>query len=252
MQDVSNAVGSIVAAKERKWRYTLPEDPEDVAIIGVGLDGSCIDISNEGYRETMVGTISFYDSGDERLSIIYNAAAPEYGKAGFYSRFESEILKVKEPYPKAEIIGVADGAKDNWKFLGKFTQNHILDFYHASEYIGEVARLMYRNKHKREEWLENSLHKLKHEDGAQHELLKEMKILKKKKFSHSNLSKLNRSITCFNNHLSMMNYRRYQKSNYPVGSGVTEAACKTIVKQRLSSSGMKRKRDIVKCCVQKS
>ncbi len=100
--------------------------------------------------------------------------------------------------------------------------------------------------------LENSLHKLKHEDRTQHELLKEMKTLKKKKFSHSNLSKLNRSITCFNNHLSMMNYRRYQKSNYPVGSGVTEAACKTIVKQRLSSSGMKRKRDIVKCCVQKS
>ena len=36
-----------------------------------------------------------------------------------------------------------------------------------------------------------------------------------------------------------MNYARYRAQNYPIGSGVTEAACKTLVKQRLCSSGMK-------------
>jgi hypothetical protein len=36
-----------------------------------------------------------------------------------------------------------------------------------------------------------------------------------------------------------MNYVNYQKAGYPIGSGVTEAACKVVAKQRLSSSGMR-------------
>jgi hypothetical protein len=30
-----------------------------------------------------------------------------------------------------------------------------------------------------------------------------------------------------------MNYAQYLEKKYPIGSGVTEAACKTLVKQRL-------------------
>ena len=37
-------------------------------------------------------------------------------------------------------------------------------------------------------------------------------------------------------------YSRYQKQNLPIGSGITEAACKVIVKQRLCKSGMKWKK----------
>ena len=36
-----------------------------------------------------------------------------------------------------------------------------------------------------------------------------------------------------------MNYYQYRALNFPIGSGVTEAACKTLVKQRLCRSGMK-------------
>ena len=36
-----------------------------------------------------------------------------------------------------------------------------------------------------------------------------------------------------------MNYALHLEQNLPIGSGVTEAACKTIVKQRLCCSGMK-------------
>ena len=50
---------------------------------------------------------------------------------------------------------------------------------------------------------------------------------------------LQASITYFENHLSKMNYARYQKEYLPIGSGVTEAACKTVIKQRLCGSGMK-------------
>jgi hypothetical protein len=43
----------------------------------------------------------------------------------------------------------------------------------------------------------------------------------------------------FNNNKQRMNYKKYQKLKYPIGSGVTEAACKIIVKQRLAQSGMR-------------
>jgi hypothetical protein len=35
-----------------------------------------------------------------------------------------------------------------------------------------------------------------------------------------------------------MNYAVFAAMHFPIGSGVTEAACKTLVKQRLCGSGM--------------
>ena len=36
-----------------------------------------------------------------------------------------------------------------------------------------------------------------------------------------------------------MDYAKYRQDNMPIGSGVTEAACKTTIKQRLCRSGMR-------------
>ena len=36
-----------------------------------------------------------------------------------------------------------------------------------------------------------------------------------------------------------MKYSAHVQDNLPIGSGVTEAACKTLVKQRLCGSGMR-------------
>jgi hypothetical protein len=36
-----------------------------------------------------------------------------------------------------------------------------------------------------------------------------------------------------------MDYHSYREKKLPIGSGVTEAACKVIVKERMSGSGMK-------------
>lgn len=46
-------------------------------------------------------------------------------------------------------------------------------------------------------------------------------------------------ITYFRHHHSQMEYAQTQAENRPIGSGVTEAAYKGIVKQRLCGSGMK-------------
>ena len=50
---------------------------------------------------------------------------------------------------------------------------------------------------------------------------------------------LSAAVTYFQNHRHQMNYALYRDQHYPIGSGVTEAACKTVIKQRLCCSGMR-------------
>jgi hypothetical protein len=66
-----------------------------------------------------------------------------------------------------------------------------------------------------------------------------MQELAKHSLNESLQEKLQRVITYFANHQQQMDYARYRAKHFPIGSGVTEAACKTLVKQRLCYSGMR-------------
>lgn len=241
IQRLSEAVGSVVQAKEEAWSYAPPEEESHIATVGVGLDGTCMLMCENGYREAMVGTVSLYDSEGERQHTIYLGAAPEYGKKSFLERLEREIKRAKDRYPKAKFVGIADGAESNWKFLEKHIEDQILDFYHASGYLGAVAEVLYPEKvENQKEWLTENCHKLKHEEGAAIEILNLMRQLKQQKRYSKNLTeKLQAAITYYENHQHQMNYAQYREKKYPIGSGVTEAACKTLVKQRLCCSGMR-------------
>ena len=54
-------------------------------------------------------------------------------------RLEREITQIKQLYPKAIYLGIADGAKNNWSFLEKFTDAQLLDFFHVTEYLTNVS-----------------------------------------------------------------------------------------------------------------
>ena len=154
---------------------------------------------------------------------------------------EREIERTKKSYPEAKFVGIADGAETNWKFLEKHTEEQILDFYHGSGYLGAVAEALYpKKKGKQKEWLTENCHQLKHEEGAAGDLLNQMKQLKSEKTHSKNITeKLQAAITYYENHQHQMNYSQYREKKYPIGSGVTEAACKTLVKQRLCCAGMR-------------
>ena len=239
IKDISDAVGGIALDKAEQWSYLPPVPLEQAKVISLGLDGTCMFMSGDGWRQAMVGTIAFYGEDGQRLDTIYLSAAPEYGKTRFISEFEKEIKDIKTIYPDADYVGVADGAKDNWTFLSKHTECEILDFFHASEYVTKVADVIWRAKAKRSKWLTDSCHKLKHEKNGAKELLNEFIGYRSRKMNVDKKEKLESAITYFSNHLLIMNYSDYIKKNYPIGSGVTEAACKVIVKQRLCNSGMK-------------
>jgi hypothetical protein len=244
IQRVSEAVASIVQVKEESWTYVPAPLEVDITQVAIGLDGTCMLMCDSGWREAMVGTISLYDRLGERQQTIYIGAVPEYGKALFLERLEREIERTKALYPEATYIGIADEASSNWQFLKQHTTVQILDFYHATGYLGAVATALYPNQTgEQQQWLDEKCHQLKHDEGAAKALYQQMRKLAQKTHAKTIAEKLDTAVTYFRNHLDQMDYAGYRSHQYPIGSGVTEAACKTVVKQRLCCSGMRWKEE---------
>jgi hypothetical protein len=238
IQKIGALVGEIAREKEFEWTYSLPEFEEVITHVSIGLDGTTTPILKEGYRETMCGTLTFYNATGDRMHTIYTACAPEYGKDTFYNVLDMEINNVKEQFPKVTYIGLADGAKTNWTFLEKYADVQVLDFFHATEYLAKASVVMYDDESIRAKWLDTACSELKEKRRGAEFLLREFKEYNKS--MGANASKVIEGvITYFTNNLGRMQYAKYQKEGYPIGSGITEAACKVVAKQRLSSSGMK-------------
>jgi len=246
VQNIVDWVGSIACAKEQHWEYETPKIDDHVTSIVVSLDGAHILIRDDGWREAMVGVVSLYNSKGKRLHSIYIGNSPEYGKKKLKQRLEQEVLNIKIKYPDALYIGIADGAADNWSFLKKHTKLQLLDYYHVTEYLQKVAIAVYpqrSGKANRQEWMSTRCSELKHNNGTVKSLIAEMeKLARKTSLSAVVKADLLKALTYFKNHKDMMDYPMHLEQNLPIGSGVTEAACKTLVKQRLCCSGMRWKK----------
>ena len=214
IQDVADAVAAAVLAKEEEWSYALPKFEEPPATVAISLDGHT----------------------------VYLGATPEYGKAKFLGRLEAEIARAKAKCPGAHYVGIADGAKGNWDFLGRHTDVQVTDFWHAAEYLGKATVVLYRgHPHTREEWLDDACHRLRHDEGGAEWVLKQLRRLARERPWAKDDDDVTRAITYLANQsgAGRMGYSSRVAANEPIGSGVTEAACKVIVKQRLCGSGMK-------------
>jgi hypothetical protein len=238
-KSLSDTVGAMVEAKEETWHYDLPRFDRPVASISVGLDGTCMFLRDDGWREGMAGTIGFYDDEGNRLHTIYTGATPEYGKGRFRKRLGREIERVKECFPDVPYVGLGDGASDNWTFLEQHTDAQVLDFWHASEYIHRAAAAIFgRRTVEKEAWLEDRLHRLKHRRGAAARLLTELESVNLKSIScKAKRADVQAAVRYLTNHRHRMKYAAQVEGNRPIGSGVTEAACKVLIKQRFCKSG---------------
>ena len=242
VQDLADAVAAVALAKEESWSYALPHWDVPPQAVSLGLDGSCMHLGEDGWRETMVGTLGFYDADGQRLHTIYLGATPEYGKATFLDRLEREIERVKAAHPQARYVGLADGAKGNWGFLERHTETQVIDFWHAAEYLSDAADVLFaRTPAAKAAWLKSACHRLKHESGAAKQLVKDLRRLAAEKGVAADAAEVKEAMTYFTNQgrEGRMDYAPLVEAAIPIGSGVTEAACKVLVKQRLCGSGMK-------------
>jgi hypothetical protein len=235
-------VAAVALAKEESWTYRLPRWEVPPATVSVGLDGSCMHLSADGWRETMVGTLGFYDADGERLHTIYLGATPEYGKATFLERLTREVERAKAELPDARYVGIADGAKGNWEFLERHTEAQVVDFWHAAEYLGAAAAVVFRGQDlARKSWLDEMCHVLKHEPAGAERVIRDLRSKARTRPWAKTSEEVTDALRYFENQneAGRMDYASRVAVNDPIGSGVTEAACKVLVKQRLCGSGIR-------------
>jgi len=125
-------------------------------------------------------------------------------------------------------------------FAPKQTDRQILDFYHAAEYLTIVADAQFaRDPRARKQWLDDACRDLKHDLAGPQVLMEQMRAFLIENKQPGSRNKIQAALTYFQNQQPLMKYAEHLSQLLPLGSGVTEAACKTIVKQRLCCSGMK-------------
>ena len=200
------------------------------------------------WRNAMVGTITFYNKEGERLGTIYTGAAPPEhsgdGKEDFRFLMERELATVKAHYPKARYDGISDGARDFVPWLTRHTDQLTLDFYHGTGYLSTVSGDMVEGGQghaaRKKAWLSKACSRLKHEDGAAASLHQAMEQRRRHPaLGETARERLDKSITYFGNNLSRMDYAQRLRGNHPIASGVTEAACGLIIKDRMCNRGMR-------------
>jgi hypothetical protein len=113
----------------------------------------------------------------------------------------------------------------------------ILDFYHASEHLGDLGRALYpADGPARQEWLDRWCHRLKHEGGRV--VLEALRSLppdgrESVRQAHEEV------LGYFENHAHRMDYPAYQAKGWAIGSGPIESACKTVIGKRMKNGGMR-------------
>jgi hypothetical protein len=123
----------------------------------------------------------------------------------------------------------------------------VVDFWHAVEYLGSAAAVLFRSREaSRRVWLEEMCHVLKHElGGGAARVIRELKSQARTRPWAKASEVVVDAVRYFTNRQEegRMDYAARVAVNDPIGSGVTEAACQVIVRQRLCGSGMRWKED---------
>jgi hypothetical protein len=225
-------------------------------VLAVGRDGIMLPIRGEKtYKEGAVATIAIYDRRGRRLGTVYLGQMPEAYQTTLseqLTRLLTEVLRewqgcwprlayvTDAGYHPTEYFEKVLKSLDDPRHPGRpLTWTWVVDFYHACEYLATLAHALFSNARTAHAWLKRMRHWLKHEwravfrilhSAAKHHSQRVLSAAKEKEYQ--------RAYNYLNTHQGSMDYRTYRRQGLPIGSGVTEAACKTVFTQRFKESGM--------------
>ena len=192
-----------------------------------------------GYREVGCGTLSFCDAEGDMISAVRIARMPETKKATLKRTLLSDVTAALSERPELRLVKIADGALDNWTFLANEVSGgvEILDFYHAVEHLDGALGSVYGEGTIDARTRFAALRFVLQEavDGAE-KVIRALTYLHKR---HPKNARVTKELAYFRNNRHRMRYHEFAAEGLPIGSGVVEAACKTLVTQRLKQSGMR-------------
>jgi len=193
------------------------------------------------YREAACAAINFYYDRGERLKTIRFARMPESGKKTLKSKLEQVISSILSQQVDLNLVKIADGAKENWRYLSNELLPgqgvELLDYYHASEHLSEAINTAF-GKDSSEAKAEYKKYRslLKNDLNGIEKVINMLRYLSQKNPDNETIKK---ELGYFRNNCHRMSYAQMLENNRPIGSGVTEASCKTLVTQRMKCAGMR-------------
>lgn len=248
-------------AERQRFERELREQesvPEEACTLGVSLDGVMVPMKDgnrrekrgeglasgkrtsgpAGHKEVGIGTLTLYDKTGAPISTTRLGRMPEPSKATLKEMLSAELAFITSQRPNLTVVRLADGAKDNWTFLDSLPVKgpRVLDFFHASEHLSKALDTAYgEGSPKARSQLEKLRHILRHEHAGAEKVIRALVHLLS---VHPQRKALKTELEYFRKHRHMMHYAELAEKKLPIGTGITEAACKTLATQRMKCSGM--------------
>jgi hypothetical protein len=233
--------------------------PEEAVTVAVSLDGVMVPMQDgrrpekraqtaargqytrgpAGHQEVGCATLSYYDKHGERLCTRRVARMPERHKHTLKASLTAEVMTALIERPELRVIKLADGAPDNWSYLDDTLPvgEALVDFYHATEHLHGALGAAYGETSVACHAQFEKLRRVLRDDSEGLE-----KVIRALRYLHGRYprrKKIRTALAYFRRHRQRMWYAQAQANRLPIGSGVVEAACKTVVTQRLKRSGMR-------------
>jgi hypothetical protein len=250
-------VDRLLQLLEQAWSSRGRHKP----VLSVGRDGISFGVPVKGgsiFEVASAGTASVYDRRGKRLGTVYLACTPESLQPRMTEQLTRLVREVLQRWdkPLPRLCYVTDAGDNETTYYDKVLRPmrhprtgerlewvRVLDYYHASEYIGKMAQALFGKGPAAQTWVRRMLKLLKQPGGIRRVLnsaaaLKSRYPMKAKKRQED----FSKAYEYLRTRTKFMRYALYQRVGIPCGSGVTEAACKTIYTQRLKLSGMRWKK----------
>ena len=116
----------------------------------------------------------------------------------------------------------------------------LLDFYHATEHLSKAADAIFGEKPDLSKaYFDKWRERLKTEENAPASILRSLKGYQSRlRLPKKRNGELKTEVVFFTKNRKLMRYAEFLKRGLPIGSGPTEAAAKSIIRQRMCRSGM--------------
>lgn len=227
-------------------------------VLAAGRDGVHVPIRAEGYHEAATATVSVLDRRGKRLGTVYLGQMPESGQGTLSTQLTSLLTKVLKAWqrkgrPVPRLAYVTDGGDhpkkyyrrvlrrmaDPWRPGEKLAWQWIVDFWHACGYAHELAEGLFGAGAAASRWFGKWRRWLRdRHQGVAQVLRSAMWHYNNRKLTKAGDKAFWKGYRYLRKHAQWMQYASYKRQGMPIGSGVTEAACKTVFSERLKRSGM--------------
>jgi hypothetical protein len=225
-------------------------------VLAVGRDGIMVPMRQGGYKEGSTATVSVYDRRRRRLGTIYLGQMPEEKQATLTRTLTALVTAIltawQRPLPHLAYITDKGSAPDDYYRRVLKTMKHpragtrltwewVLDFYHVCCYLGKMADALFdAHTLAATQWFARMRRWLRDRpQGAAQVLRSAMQHLERRQMTKAQKTEFWKGYRYLRSHRRLMDYPGYRRRGLPIGSGVTEAACKTVFTQRFKRSGMR-------------